>query len=435
MNYDALTRGSRQPLWRYWFVTALLSLLLGGCAAVDAVAGGFVARVPLTARSSQPGSAAPVLSVDELSRNRILGIDRSGNLFTMDADGGNRFAITTDATASRVYSQPTWSPDGSHIAFAQVINLQSSQLIVVGADGSQRRVLDVPFAPFFFFWNPQGSELAYLSNWIEGRQTSISLNVVALDGDTLSYNTVSIGQPLYFSWSPAGDQILTHSGNREVALTNLDGSRIVLADPSSNFATPQWLGDGQHLLYGVNEAGYQQIVLADLTGNVEQKIAFNGAASFHVNAAGDKLAFVDTAQSIGTNTFGPLYVLDLKEGVYRQLSSRPAVYFAWSPDGEALLYMTMEPYRGLTWLHPYVWRAEGTADLSRFRPSNLFFNQYLRFGDQYAQSHRYWSPDSRNIVFSGIGEDGRSGIWVQAADGQDEPSLVAPGFYATWSPR
>jgi TolB protein len=209
---------------------------------------------------------------------------------------------------------------------------------------------------------------------------------------------------------------------------------VVLASQSSNFATPQWLGDGNRLLYGVNEAGNQQIVLADLAGIVEQKIAFNGTASFHINADGNKLAFVDTEQSVGTNTFGPLYMLDLEEGIYRQLSRRPVVYFSWSPDGEALLYMTVEPYRGQTWLRAYVWKNEGRSDLGRFRPSGLFFEQYLRFGDQYAQSHRYWSPDSQNVVFSGIREDGRSGIWVQGIEGEGEPTLVAPGFYAIWSP-
>ena len=123
MNFDALTRRSYGLLWRHWFMIAMLSLLLSGCAAVDAVTGSFIARTPGLA--TPPSPAAPAISLDELSRNRILGIDRSGNLFTIDADGGNRFAITTDATANRVYSQPTWSPDGSYIAFTQVNNMQT----------------------------------------------------------------------------------------------------------------------------------------------------------------------------------------------------------------------------------------------------------------------------------------------------------------------
>jgi TolB protein len=425
---------SKWTLWRGWLVTTLLALLLSGCAGMDAVARGFVSRMSIPAPAgAQPRGTGSTLSLDELRSNRLLGIDRRGNLFTIDADGGNPFAVTTDATANRVYSQPTWSPDGSNIAFVQVNSMQTSQLIIVRADGNQRRELDVPFAPFFLFWSPQGSDLAYLSNWTDGRHMSIALNVVDLEREPLTITTVSVGQPLYFSWSPAGDQILVHVNNREVALTNLDGSRIVLASRSSNFATPQWLEDGDHLLYGVDEEGNQQIVLANLTGEIEQRIAFNGAASFFINPTGDKLAFVDSTQSVGTNVFGPLFVLYLEDGSYRQLSRTPVVFFAWSPDSKALLYMTVEPYRGQTWLKPHVWREDGTTTLKRFRPNNVFFDQYLRFGDQYVQSHRYWSPDSQNIVFSGIGEDGRSGIWVQRVNGNNEPILVALGLYAIWS--
>jgi TolB protein len=425
---------SRRTVWLVWLMNILLALLLSGCAGMGAVAGGFVARMTIfTTVGTQPAETGSALSLDELRSNRLLAIDRRGNLFTIDADGGSPLAITTDATANRVYSQPTWSPDGSNIAFALVNNMQTSQLIIVRADGSRRRVLDVPFAPFFLFWSPPGSELAYLSNWTDGRQMSIALNVVDLESEPLTITTVSVGQPLYFSWSPAGDQMLIHVSNREVALADLDGSRIVLANPSSSFATPQWLEDGDHLLYGLNDEGNQQIVLTNLAGEIEQRIAFNGAASFFINPAGDKLAFVDSTQSVGTNAFGPLFVLDLEDGSYRQLSRTPVIFFAWSPDSHALLYMTVEPYRGQTWLKLYVWREDGTTTLNRFRPSSLFFDQYLRFGDQYVQSHRYWSPDSQSIVFSGTGEDERSGIWVQRADGSEEPILVASGLYAIWS--
>src|SRR5690606_12946330 len=119
---------------------------------------------------------------------------------------------------------------------------------------------------------------------------------------------LSLGQPLYFSWSPDGEQLLTHISNREVARTGLDGSRHVLAARSANFAAPQWLNDGNHLLYAIDAAGQQQIVVADLEGNVEQSIAVNGTASFEINVTGDRLAFVDTPQPMGTNALGPLYL-------------------------------------------------------------------------------------------------------------------------------
>ncbi|MEZ4638438.1 MAG: hypothetical protein R2856_26370 [Caldilineaceae bacterium] len=63
-------------------------------------------------------------------------------------------------------------------------------------------------------------------------------------------------------------------------------------------------------------------------GQFSQRIAYNGIASFVLSPDGRQLAFVDTPQPIGTNAFGPLYLLDLEDQIYRQLSEDPVVYFA-----------------------------------------------------------------------------------------------------------
>jgi TolB protein len=400
------------------------------------VVGGLLSRQTLTQASTAPAvDTIPALTLEEASENRLLVLGQDGNVFTIDPEGGKRLDLTTDAGPNRVYAQPTWSSDGSRIAFTEVGERQNSRLVTVRADGTGRQRTNVPYAPFFFYWNPDGDRLAYLSNWINARQTTIALRVANFSEEQPSIQTVTVGQPLYFSWSPDGRQILTHIDNREVALTDLEGGRRVLVGQTSKFAVPQWLNDGTHLLYAINEAGRQQIVLSNLSGEVEQKIAFNGIASFYVSPNGQFLAFVDTPNAVGTNAFGPLYILGLEDQVYRQVSREPVILFAWSPNGESLLYMSVETFRGRTWLHNYVWRSEGITDLGRFRPTSVFFEQYLRFADQYAQSQSYWSPDSQSIVYSGTGQNGRSGIWVQRVGEESEPVFVAAGVHATWSPR
>ncbi len=345
-----------------------------------------------------------------------------------------RFNLTTDASPSRLYSQPTWSADGSRIAYVQV-ETEASRLISVRADGSDVQALKVVFPPFYIFWNANSDGLAFLSNWVADNSPTIALTRVDFRSAPPSATPISIGQPLYFSWSPDGEQLLTHASNSEVVRIDQDGSRTVLAQTSGNFGAPQWLADGTHLLYGINEAGRQQIVLADVSGAVEQSIAFNGTASFESNRSGRQVAFVDTDQSPGFNAFGPLYLFDFENQIYRQVSDERVIYFAWSPDGEKLLYFSLQREAGRLWMRAHVWDGTKTVLLSRFLPTETFFEQYLRFADQYAQSQHYWSPDSRRIVFSGTREDRRSGVWVQAADGESDPVYVAAGEYASWSPR
>ncbi len=82
----------------------------------------------------------------------------------------------------------------------------------------------MPFAPFYIFWSPDSSRLAYLSNWLNGSLPSMALRLAelpqALDGsENLVTSTLAQGQPLYFSWSPDGERLLTHTGEERVGIS------------------------------------------------------------------------------------------------------------------------------------------------------------------------------------------------------------------------
>ena len=112
----------------------------------------------------------------------MLGVD--GNVSTYDPVTSIVTPITTDAGPGRVYSQPTWSPDGTRLAFventAPVSGIQaasgirrvglSAQQAVPGSvhiapvTGGDTAVVTTPFSPFYLYWSPDGSQLAFLGN-------------------------------------------------------------------------------------------------------------------------------------------------------------------------------------------------------------------------------------------------------------------------------
>jgi TolB protein len=70
--------------------------------------------------------------------------------------------------------------------------------------------------------------------------------------------------------------------------------------------------------------------------------------------------------------------------------------------------------------------------LVAFRPTRSFLF-ILPYFDQYAQSIRLWSPDSRYLVYSHQDSAQQAGIWVVDTEGEEAPRRLADGVLAVWS--
>jgi TolB protein len=246
----------------------------------------------------------------------------------------------------------------------------------------------------------------------------------------------STGQPLFWAWSPSGDRLLIHTN------INTPAARLAFLDP-----TTAYLGE-----------------------NMAQPGAFQApgiAPDGRFWAFANQLAFISPAVSV-QRFYGPLRLLDIANKAVDTLVEATVLAFFWAPDGQKIAYFTLAET-----LSPAPNLASPTANgrtngiyrpthsglqaggqatrleallldlgvvnistrqqrkLATFEPDTYFINQFLPFFDQYALSHRLWSPASDALVLPAVtGDISRISV-VTIAGGSPQP--LAEGHMAFWS--
>ena len=174
---------------------------------------------------------APELAPDG---KRIVFTNNGNGVWIMKSDGENPHAISF-----RDDIDPTWSPDGSMIAFASSRSGQR-QLYVMNANGSDvRQVTDLNNMGGRSTWSPDGTRLAFY----RGPAGDHDIYIINIDGTDLQRLTHG-GDNLGPSWSPDGNWIAFTSfrdGNNEIYIMHPDGTGVTrLTDNFISDWQPRW---------------------------------------------------------------------------------------------------------------------------------------------------------------------------------------------------
>jgi Tol biopolymer transport system component len=131
---------------------------------------------------------------------------------------------------------PTYSPDGTQIAYADGIGDNSHQLRVMNADGSGSRVL------------------------VDEQQGHTTHNL---------------------AWSPDGEQLVFGLGtNSGIYVVNADGSELTLVIPDGTY--PYWSPDGSRISYQPCDAYSQcQLQIADADGTYAVEFGYGGSGPWN----------------------------------------------------------------------------------------------------------------------------------------------------------
>ena len=381
---------------------------------------------------------SPTPTAEPTASNRIAYVDHDFQIFTIDPDGSDERQMTSQ---DAMYSWPGWSPDGSGLVFSSFSeNLMGPDkaLYTVDAGGADEAQLFEnppgvppaigPRAPHYSLWSPNGKHIAFLS--MEDGELTLYLVEASGTGEAVR---IAGGAPLYVSWSPDSHSLLIHlQGDLFRADIDAPERLLDLRATSSGYRAASWSPRSNIAAFLDSRALY--VARADGSRRRELSSAL-GNAAFLWSPLGDQLALGHSFNA-DDPFLEELRLIDAVSEEETVLVQRPIVAFFWSPDATKIAYVSLnDSEENLQWRVIDV--ASGTdRELVDFIPSSDQLTWYAFF-DQYAQSHRVWSPDSRSLLFAGVlaGEDRgtQSRIYVLSLEERQPVRAIASGTLATWS--
>lgn len=411
---------------------------------------------PTPAPSPVPtGSPAPIPVSSP--RFPIAALDDAGNIQLLTPEG-DALPLTSDASATLRYQHLTWSPDGARLAYVQSYLFGDSLIIHdLATDTTQTVFTSEEEYVIYVYWSPNETQLSFLT----GGGLPADLELYLADLSSGEVRTLAQAQPLYWAFSPSGDDIALHlnssmpeaSLNIVAASNPTTGTQLVDQIPGL-FQSPAWHPDGQTLFTATSDSiGHTQILR--FTPGQEPNPVYGGfgRVAFSPSPDGEYLALIEFPDPNRPDTVGSLRVISLSSNE-TVVSLREASYLAffWSPDSSHLLYFSLDsspeneqqgdstrhakPLAQAITLSAYVVAirdGNSTRLATGFQPAQEFA-QMLLFFDQYARSHTLWSPDSSAILLSGVSSSGEAMVWLYDAANVQPPRLLLAGIYAIFSP-
>lgn len=145
----------------------------------------------------------------------------SSDLWLVSPSGQDQKIITRDVG---LQYNPTWSPDGTKIAFISGHGYQTHELILMDSDGSNRKPLtDNKALELLPIFSPDGTKIAYVSD-LAG---SYDIWVMDINGENVQQLTYYSGIDTRPCWSADGQSLLfvsNRSGELQLWIMNADGS-------------------------------------------------------------------------------------------------------------------------------------------------------------------------------------------------------------------
>lgn len=188
--------------------------------------------------------------------------DGSRNIYIMNPDGSDVHKLISGGW-------PSWSPDGTQIAF-----MKDGDIYIMSRDGGGlRRLTNHPALDFDPAWSPDGTQIAFASK----RSGNWEIYIINVDGSNLHNLTNHPALDDHPTWSPDGTKIAFRSDRENysrIFVMNVDGGNVYrLIQTNEDGHGPDWSPDGNKIVFTSSEGNINHIYLVDADGSNVVRLA------------------------------------------------------------------------------------------------------------------------------------------------------------------
>jgi Tol biopolymer transport system component len=208
-----------------------------------------------------------------------FGKDGLEKIFVINPDGtGNKQLIIDDTRQGNfdkymvAWGAPSWSPDGTLLAYTSLDEKTNPKMYVVKADGTDKRlVIDDSFKQWSPSFSPDTKSIVYVSYpESKNKEELFTVEISGIARKQLTFDEIKKNYPV---WGPDGTIVfvsyesVTSSGEKLFAISKDGTNRRLFINTDYKQRSPSFSLDGRKFAYAaIDVSGNIKIAVADITG-------------------------------------------------------------------------------------------------------------------------------------------------------------------------